>query len=75
MTDQPVHVWFAQLVEHPAFRKLVERAENIIEDEKKLFWKMDKDKALEQHAKVQGIEEFWGKLMVYIKNSQNHPNK
>jgi chromatin segregation and condensation protein Rec8/ScpA/Scc1 (kleisin family) len=78
MTEQkviPHHVLVAQLEQHPAFKKFCERAKELIEMEKEKFWKIDKEMAEAQRAKVDHFQEFWGGLMVYIKNAQNHPNK
>jgi hypothetical protein len=72
----PMHIFFTQLVEHPAFRKLRERAEDIIKTEQDKFWKIeDRDEAEVQRMKASYYKDLWETLVVYIKNSQNHPNK
>ena len=76
MTEVPIWVFFSQLMEHPAFVKLKAKAEDIIKNEQDKFWKIqDRDEAEMQRMVASHYKDFWETLMVYIKNSQNHPNK
>lgn len=79
MTEQPNpiphHVFFAQLEEQYAFKKLSEYALSLIADETSKVLTVDKPMRDAQIDKAAHYKEFWDGLMVYIKNAQNHPNK